>query len=211
MKLYYPYIAYFSELTVIIPIIASIILWKKLDAPLKLLFLYSCTGALFSGIELILALMRIRNTMVFHIYTIAEFLILVFIYKLLNKGRTFAWILNAELYGFLLAWPVLKFTLESFSKYDNYSATFSGVLLMVASLYTLGGVQKDSETTLLHTSRFWITAGIMIQVTGQILVLATSNGLVQIPVDQFFFVWTFHWVITIIVNMLFTGAILCRR
>lgn len=157
----------------ILPIFPALILgsrYKKLSAPLKLLFFYLlATIALFS-LSNYLADKLINNLFIYHFYTILNFIVVTFFlnesFELFKKK----WYLFVFLGG-IIACIFNTLIFESVKQFDSNAVIFTNLLLVSLSIWSL--IKCLISQNLLENLKYhdlFITFGIFVYAASSIIV-----------------------------------------
>jgi len=194
--------AYLALFLYIILLIIGLIRFKSLSKELKL-FLFFIIFIILTDLTLFfLAAKRINNLWLIHFYTLFEFIILSFLFSYWQKTKYVIYGLRFSIFIFALIWIVAKIVLENFSRFDNFTASFSSIILMCFAIITLINLIKEPTFNILREPKFWVSSGILIYFGGNFFSFALSTVIT---------VWSLHDVINIIANLFYAGGFLSSR
>ena len=152
-------------------------------------------------IEWVLASYNIQNLWMSHINTLIEFVLIMLMYFFWMKRTRNRSILSICFIVFGICWIVSKFTFESLSSLDGWTAPLSKVLQIVFSALLLLDVVKESNIAWINDPRIWVAAGIIIYSAGSLFIFALFNTMLQISPDRLKFVWSLNWILIIVSNL----------
>lgn len=184
---------FFTLLGGIIPIAIGLIKYKMLT-PVKLLIwtLMICSVAL-NIIQLILGAYHIRSLFIGHIYTLIEFVFIVYIYKtMLNKlipNAVFTIILIAFVFFSLLN----AFFIQGWQANNSYQRTIESVLVVgFALLYFYNTTRELKVKQIERESMFWLSVGVLLYFSGALFIFIFSNYLLHYSRSLALTFWVAH-------------------
>src|SRR5713101_8186167 len=118
------------------------------EAPL--FFLFVVLGFVVEGTTFVLAVRRINNLWILHIYSLLEYIILILVFAGWQKEKGRPW-LPRLLYGsiaiYSLLWILAKIEFESFAVVDQYTHSLSGLVFVAVALLTLIDMVRSDPST----------------------------------------------------------------
>jgi hypothetical protein len=162
-------------------------------------------------IEWILASQSINTLWAAHISTIVEFVIVLIIFSFWMRHDLSRLVSFGCLIGFIIFWIISKLLFEPFSQFDGWTAAVSKIIQITFSSILFVEVIKDSDIDWTKDPRFWVAAGIIIYSAGSLFLFALFNKMLLISPDRLKFVWSLNWIFSIISNLLFARAFLCKK
>ena len=183
----------------IVAFVLLLIMYKRHDKSLRILFYYFGISIIFTGIESLFADRCINNLFLFHIFTLIEALILGFVYYEWIDDKTIKKWYKITLAIFSVIWFISKFTFENVWEFDNYTATLGvGILSIIILINIYKWLQQDTIPKF-FSPQILISLGLLFQFTGSFFVFAFSNVLT---------VWTIYSIISIISRIIISAGIL---
>jgi hypothetical protein len=184
--------------------------YRSLPHSLRILewFLVVTLGVVVMGV--VLSLFHVHNLWLSHLYTLIELMFIVLLYSSWIKQKQTRSVLLVSLLVFFVFWIVSKFTFEPFSIDDGWTATFSKVLQIIFSALLLVEVVRENEIVWMNDMRLWVVTGIVVYASGTLFLFAFFNRMLQISPDRLKIIWSLNWILTIITNLLFARAFLCK-
>ena len=185
--------------------------YRSLPQPLRLLEYLLVFAFIMTIIEWILASQSINTLWAAHISTIVEFVIVLIIFSFWMRHDLSRLVSFGCLIGFIIFWIISKLLFEPFSQFDGWTAAVSKIIQITFSSIMLVEVIKDSDLDWSKDPRFWVAAGIIIYSAGSLFLFALFNKMLLISPDRLKFVWSLNWIFSIISNLLFARAFLCKK
>jgi len=201
------------EIAVYIPVLPALLaalVWRSLwGAPRKFaiclwaIALFSVSGEVWKMFG------HDNNLPFFHTYILVEFLLLLLVYKqLLSTARkSFIWLTIGS--AFALIWLLNVFFGEGFWEYPNYIHALEAILLIVfAVLWFLKILREKVEKKPAHTFGFWLSTGILMYYTCNLLLFFSSSFVGRQSPAVFDAVWGVHAILVILLHLTYSIAIL---
>lgn len=192
MTPYRQVIEFLSDISVVctfLPLVSTLFCFKRVTRqyyPLILLFI-------ISGLtETLVAIMRVKginNFFIFHVYTIIEFILIVFFYRNVYLGLIKQiWLIVLIL--IFLTTAYLDFRVNGLRATDNISSSTSSIFLIILSLFSLYQLIKDTSTkNITEKPIFWISSGVLCYFAGNLLVFLFSNYILEHLPGKLTIVW----------------------
>jgi hypothetical protein len=205
-----PTLAFISALTYLIPPLAGIWRFKRLDRPMKMFFLL-CVWSLIDVItEYILSVKHINNYFLINYYFLLDslFLSVVYSYSIEDKRTKRIILILAML--FIVIWVVDKLMFAVPGQMNNEMAVTSRLFIIIASILIVVAVMKKTDSLLIDRPIFWVSTGSVLYSTGVLLIFGLSNELSKMGIFYFYVAWHINWSLAIVANLMFTRGFLCR-
>jgi len=199
------FLYYLALVSALIPFIIGLILYKNLSTVMKFVLLLFGVGLIIDalGYYLYFFTQFSSNIWLYHIYTLLECGLLLFVFSHWQKNIKLERIFHLSIPGFAVLWIGAKFFFEDFNQPDNYTASLECLLLVGVSFRTLYVVNKEQVKTIFQEPRLWISAAVLIYFSANLVTFALGNIIVN---------WGFHHAtVNIIANLLYAGGFLCLR
>ncbi len=200
-------LAIFSAL---LPMIVGMMRMKTQSKDLRFFFYLMCLASLDALLQFILAKNNINNHWVIHGYNLFEVPAMVWIYSMWFKSERVKSIYVVIGVFFILFWFVSKMTFESMLQPSTYVGPTSRVILTIVSIHALYEVSKDMEMPLLQNHRFWIASGTILYMSGAVMFLALQGLFMELSADVILRIFHIYWVFIIFINLVYSGAFLCK-
>lgn len=146
-----------------------------------------------------------------HLYTLFEYSFLVFMFSFWPQNNEYRKNLRLSILLFTTIWITAKLFVEDLSQFDNYTTSLESVLILIFSGHLLYALQKENIQYLFREPRFWISCGIFIYFSGNLLMFSLFNIMGAASLGDLIFYWPIiHSSMNIVENLCFTGAFLCH-
>ena len=201
-----PVIVLLDILSGVLPLIAGLLLWKKLSRPMRLLVILLIYGLLNSVVLVVLALQNINNIFLLHLYTLASYLLiaLLFSYWLSRLPSKLVRLSIPAFFSLYIILILLGY--EDLTLPNVHSRSIRSILIAGITLYTLYFSLRDHiDYPVYQDERFWISIGTFISYSGTALVYAA------IPVHITKALWLIHSFLAIMGNFFYLIGYLCLR
>ena len=212
LEVKFPAIAYIDVASSVLPLGAALYGWRWL-ARERLVFFFFTTIALITELATLwMALRGITNLWVLQFYNLSELLLMLVVFSAWQKRkalRTSYWWAGAF---FAVFWVAAKWAgLESFSRPAHYTHTVSSAILVVIATLTLLDVIRGEDVELLRDMRFWVASGALLYFAGNIMLFLLSGRIAILGINDAMTVYSIHWIIDSVANVLYAGAFLCMK
>jgi len=186
----------------IFPIAAGILVYKYLN-DFKIFFYFLITCFAFSLIEVILSFIIDNNMFMLHIFTVYEYLLIVYILLVWQDRKQVIIPYLILTIPYLLFWTVSKLLIENPSNFDNISSSLSCGIITILSAYTLLKLIKEGDESR-NNAIFWFVSGFLLYYSGNLVLFALSKTIIN---DT----WILNAYLSIIVYLIYTGGFLKLR
>ena len=207
----FDWLSFFSSSSAAIPLIVALVLWRRLDNPMRILagmFLAACL------IELgcwYLAFNHTSNLWLGHIWTAVEYTCLILIFAYWQKRRTVQRLLRLSVPVFYAILILNKIFLESFDELDSVSRPICSVVIICVAAFAFQRLIIEPGESLVRDPRFWVCCATLIYHAGTLTLFTLGRGMMEENMANFDAIYTVHSVINILTNLLYAGGFLCRR
>lgn len=163
---------------------------------------------LFSIISEIVGRCFGNNIPLYHLYTIAEFFFLCYLFRrLLKRLPTIVRLLPVLLFLGVGIWGVLA---DPFAFPDRLRSVESLILIGCALLFFYHSLRSLDVDRIERTFMFWVSVAVLLYFTGNLLLYIFSNYIATASDRVYFTVWTIHTLFNILLYLLYGVALLCR-
>lgn len=194
---------YISTISVLIPLLASIYRYKRLNTELKLLSWLFIFASIVELINFISVRNHISNFWIVNIYSLIEgFVIFYIISKWINVQN----MLKVTLILFViycLYWLYTTFFISSIFDFNSKEKTVKGLMLIFLSGYLLIRLSIDEKIVLYKDYRFWISCDVMIYFSITLIVFSTATVFLEDNHRAAYYSWMIHSIINTISNLIF--------
>ena len=205
-----PALAHISTLTYLIPLLAGIWQFKRLDRPMKMFFLLCVLSLIEVTAEYILSVKHINNSFLINYYFLIDslFLSVVYLYSIEDKRTKRIILILAIL--FIVIWVLDSLIFAVPGQMNNEMAVTSRIFIIVASIVIVLAVMKKTDSLLIDNPIFWVSTGYVLYSAGVLFVFGLSNELLKIGMLYFAVAWHINWSLAIVANLMFTRSFYCR-
>lgn len=207
-QIFFDIINYISALSVVIPLVCSIIKFKTLNTELRVLFLYIILSAFAEGLGFIFIKNNIQTYLVNNLFTIVECSLLTYIYFKkfeLKSTRTFVVFFNSVF--LVLAFYILVIR-EKYSMQDSVLSTYEAAFLIALSGGYIIKVMREINISRLKEVHFtWINVGILIYFSMAILLFLFYSYIEKRGLKTYNNLYSLHWLTNIGYNVLLATGI----
>ncbi len=202
------YMGVIVPLAIVLPLTAAVVQYKGLPEACKILTWYLLMAGVTNLIAKMLAMQRINNLPVLHIYTLVEFAILSMFYRSVFKGSEVRkWILPV-LSLFFCFCVVSAIFFQTIFIYNSYSRSVSAIIMMIYSIaYFKNALDRDDLPSMDFSPLLWINAALLVYFGGAVFLFASSN-LIQSNLVMNIIFWNIHASLVLIMYILFTIGLL---
>lgn len=208
--LYVPALAIASMVSNLLPVVVGVFFRKRLSRGSKLYLALLIFYIPVLILQFTLLIERINNTWILHFYTLIECWVVLSMYSVESSSETLKNLVKWLVYFYSAIWLIAKFTVESFTLYDNYTSTLAALLMVMFAMHGLIDLQRQSGPPIFRKSQFWISTGILIYSVGTMPLFSIANVLLRRPLEEFEGFWAINWSLTILANLIYTKAFTCK-
>lgn len=206
------YLGYIVPTATLIPIIAGLVFYKRLNKPLRTILIFLSASFIFNVIGSTLAGHGINNLPGLHLYTIVE-LVTVMLYYLyaFDKGDISKWIKAA-----MLIFPVICIVNFSFFQsiytFNTYTRPLGAIIIILFTTAYMATQSNFKNRELITRSGRLVAAGFMIYFCSSLFQFIFSNIISKNASRNFkLFIWDMHGTFVLIMYLLIFWAIIYER
>ncbi len=169
-------------------------------------------GALIEEIvSLFLASNGIHNLWVSQAYDVFEYICLILMFSEWLKRSVFRSWLRWTIPVYALFWICAKLTFEPLEAATQYTHSVSAVVVSMLAAFLLVELVREDHPSLTADMRFWISVAVLTYFCGNVFLFIYFDKFAGLQLQAALSVWTLHWGLGIVTNILFTIAFLCNR
>ncbi len=192
-----------SHVPIIVSAAYAALLYKKLDLKLRRFSLFLFLSALIQITALVLALNRINNLPLLHIYVATGFLLLAFFYKTVLENFIHSGIIWTITILFLVYTILNSIFIEPFLTFNSIALTVESVLIVILSLSTymvlMNDIVKEQNPSGI-SSISWINSGLFIYYSSSLIIFYLTRSF---PRSINNYAWLLHSFFSIIMYVCF--------
>lgn len=191
-----------SGLSTLTSFIVGLFNASRMKGFLMPLLIYLAVSVIFEIYSYVNTKLGINNLYVFHIFTVVEFCLILFVYmsflKDFNQKNRYV---LALIPLFLLA-EVADLKINGPNNMDNFASSIESIILIFIALMSFFIIiRKMIYDNILNTPFFWINTGILLYFSGNLLFFVFSNYLHANETSNNFAMWGIHSVMNILYNV----------
>lgn len=193
----------------ILPALLSLVKWKQLNESQRWFcgLLWFIIVVSFTGRWWALVVMK-NNLPFFYIYILGEFLFFLQIFRLWfgQSIKDRVWIRLGVLFS--IVWTINVFTGEGWWAFPDYIRALESILLITIVIIWFQKMLR--EKVILHpykTFEFWISAGLLIFLSGNFLLFVFSKLILNAGKEVFLAIWKVNAILNILLYGMYTIAL----
>ncbi|NIU00146.1 MAG: hypothetical protein GWN01_04160 [Nitrosopumilaceae archaeon] len=202
--------AWLSMFSAFLLMFIGILRYKYLPQEIRLLLLFFIIVVANESFTTYMTFKEKNTYWIFHIYTLIEYSLLILVLSYWQKNKVLRQSLLWSILFYGMIWLVAKISIEKVTHFDNITAAISHIILVGVATYTFYTMSKENFRNLFRDPRFWISSGIIIYYTGNLLWLIFGNVMLSWPLTYLTIAWYLHWSINILANVFYAGGFLCQ-
>lgn len=196
-----------SAFSVIIPLIFALLFFARLTKVQRKLTLLLLVVLIVEITTNVMWYHEMNNLLIYHVYTVVEFLLFLNIFKeVLSKLITLLGVVLLGT-GFSLFSVIISLFYQRIYEFNSIAITVlsvSMILIALASFYSL--LKEHSYSKVERNPIFWISAGILIYFSGNLILFYINNAL-NLTLEESYIIWGMHAVVNIVLILFYTRAI----
>jgi hypothetical protein len=201
-----------SSFSIVIPLLVGIITYKRNKAEQHVLFWYIALATITEFVSVSLAGKGKNNLPVFHLFTVLEFIFLVYFYKL-ALGRINTKLRIYTLIGVFIGLAVINaMFLEDIYSFNTNLRTLESLVLILLSVYFLFNLTAKSEVLYITDyPNFVASAAILFYFSGSLFLFASSRIFLKNWLGFYPAIWSIHAFFNIGFNLLLAKTLWNRQ
>lgn len=205
-----PIFAHFAAASYLIPAVAIIKYRRQLNRPMKVFALFMFYSMLHIASEFILGRFGIHNQFLLNIFRLVFLQSILYLYALWTDQKTVKNLFHFTGLAYLLFWCVDVAFNPFPAEFSEGISVAANIIMMIASIIVLNAANKHSHRRVTEHSVFWIASGIILYAAGTTAVSLMSNAILAMGMEYFNALWHINWGFTILTNLFFARAFLCK-
>jgi hypothetical protein len=188
----------YSNAIVFLPLLIAAINFKNYAKELKLIFYYLVLATVTQMLSFAFWKQSINNFPILHVYTIVEYLLLLWFYSVALKK----FIPKYVFITLSIAFPVFSVLdsvyVESIYAFNTYGRSLEALIFIFLSIsWFVKIVGEDEETRHFGKAINYINSGFLVYFAGSIAMFAYSSYVAQMSETHRVNVWTIHTVLAV--------------
>lgn len=190
---------------VALPATVVIFRFRQLHSAMKIMALYVFLGGVIQISSSYLSAQKHNNLWLLHIYTPLEFGCIIWFYSNVLQGflkrNVFVW----GGLGFALLSALNSAFLQDIESFNTYARSLEGILVIVLCLIWCYRTLSEMKIKRLEQDPvFWVNTGFLLYFSGNVLLFAFSNYIVNINRTLNLYIWAFHALFSILLYFFIT-------
>lgn len=197
-----------SLLIIGVPFIMALFKFKKLNSVQRLLMYLISVIVLVEIISLFLWHKEINNLVMYHIYTVIEFIMISMIYTKVLTSLFPKYVFKILTFLFIIfAFLNVQF-FQNIYTFNSNTITVSGIIIIIFSLsYFYALLQEIKYSALENNPMFWINSGFLIYFSTNLILFFINNSMFKASTEATYLVWGLHAIINIVLTLFYTIAL----
>jgi hypothetical protein len=195
-------------LTTIFPVVAGLSRIGRLTRPMRLFLILVSIGAAVEYGSFVMGKFHIHNLWLLQLYHLIDFVLILTLFRrwLIDEGKRT--VVRWAGIVFVSLWVVAKFTIEPLTAADQYTYAASSLIILPIALVLLFEIAGDDTRDFVKESRFWVISGFLLYFAGNFILFSVFQWATSLALLDFLTVWTVHWSLNVVVNVIFTMSFL---
>lgn len=161
-------------------------LYRKLPVEFRILTIQLSLMAFVETTLKILGLQGIRTIFLIHIFLPIDTFLLVYVFYIYFRNKSFAWLLPYLGFGFVLLSVLNSLFVQPIHTFNSYALYLKALMMIILSLTYFYQVFTELKVEKLwEEGMFWFCTGLMIYHAGTMLMYLSSNYLLQVAPKSF--------------------------
>lgn len=201
----------YSPLAVLLPLVAALLRFKKFGPELRVLTYHLVMVTIMSAVSATMWFMHKNNLPLLHIYTILEFGMIAWFYKVVLRGwvsdRLFAVLIPL----FIVLALLNSLFLQEWHRFNTYPRSLESILVIAFTITCYHRMLSEMKIRRMERSPlFWINTGFLFYFSGALFLFSLSNYIMPLGYRLNILIWTVHAFFSILLYVfLFIG--LCNH
>jgi hypothetical protein len=201
-----------SPLSVIVPLTAALISWRRHDRPLRILGVLFIIAAAVELASISIAYNGKNNHWLLNLWTPVEFSLTILVFACWQKSASVRRVLYWSIPAFIALLVIIKIFVERSGEMDSMSRSISSLLIIGVAAFTFQRlIIEPGDALLRRDPRFWVSSAALIYYAGTLTVVTLGKAFMAEDPKTYNTLYTIHSVINIFTNLLFAGGFLCRK
>lgn len=194
-----------ASLFILLPVVVALYQYKRLGEAMKTMAWYVFLGGAIQLYSSLLNDQKDNNLWLLHLYTPLEFACIAWFFSTVLKGffpkKVFLWLAI----GFTLLSCLNSAFLQDTKTFNTYARSLEGLLVITMCLFWCYKTLLEMKIQRLEEDPvFWVNTGFLLYFSGNVLLFAFSNYILNINSDLNLYIWAFHALFSILLYFLIT-------
>jgi hypothetical protein len=208
MLFHTPYLTFVGAFFSAVVVFVGLLRFDLLRREMKVLLAYFFFVLLVNLLSLFFSVKVESNLWLYHFITLIEFTVFVLVFSSWLDSQSSKYAVRLLIPLFCCVWFALKLSIEDLRYFDNFSSSLKGLLLVGIASYVLFALFKGDWEKPGRDFRFWVLFAVLIYHTVDVMFASVSNVALSISQPEIAGLWSVHWFIGIVANVLYVIAFL---
>lgn len=208
MLFHIPYLAYLGVISAALVVIVGIVRFPRLPTEMRILLAFFIFFLFVNIFSLLFSLKAGNNLWFYHLSTLIEFCAFVAVLSFWQPTKKSRLVLRLLAVVFFAFWLLAKLYVEDFRHFDSFTSSFRSALLVMVALYVVSSLFQHDWQKPARDFRFWVLSAMLIYYTADVVFIALSNLIVNLPPSDVLRLWSIHWLFGILANALYLVSFL---
>jgi len=205
----FPVIGYVASSSYLIPAIAGMVRFNRLNNAMKVFLLFCCFGCIDIGEEIVLSHKHMNSAFLANYFILGESAFIFTVYFFSIGSKRIKQMISTLAVLFLCIWIADKIYFEVPDQINNEMAIASRIFIIVISVFMIHTMVKRVDHPLTDEPIFWVSTSTLIYSTGVFLIIGLGNELLKIGLSYFIAAWYINWSLIIVSNIMYTKGFFC--
>ena len=205
-----PVIALVAVFSFVIPAIAGLIRYKRLNTAMKIFSIFCVYSGLLELTELVLAFRHVNNTFLSKYHVVVESVFMCVVYIFAVGVKRIKRIMSLLTLLFLCIWTVDRIYFDIPGRVNSEMAIASRILIILISVLTIHTISRHIDRPFIDEPIFWVSSGTLIYSAGVALIIGFVNDFIKMGLSYYISAWNINWSLEILCNFMFTKGFFCE-
>jgi len=188
----------YSNLVILVPLLIAAVNFKNYTTDLKIIFYYLALATVTQAVSFAFWKQSINNFPILHLYTIVEYLLLLWFYAVILKKFIPNYIFIVLSIAFTIFLVLNSVFIENIYEFNTYGRSLEALIFIFLSIsWFVKIVAEDEETRLMGKAINYINSGFLVYFAGSIAMFSYSSYVAQMSEVHRVNVWTIHTVLAV--------------
>jgi len=188
-----------------IPVLIAFLRYRQLGASMKAMACYVFLGGVIQASSSYLNGLGHNNLWLLHLYTPLEFACIAWFYSIVLSGFVKKVLFLWFGLGFAMLSGLNTAFLQAPDTFNTYARSLEGILVIVLCLVWCYRTLSEMKIKRLEQDPvFWVNTGFLLYFSGNVLLFAFSNYIININRALNLYIWAFHALFSILLYFFIT-------
>ncbi len=202
-----------APITILLPFFWGISKYRQLKPSAKVVWLYLAVSTVVNLTATIVARVYHQNNLpLLHIFTVAEFFILLLYYQRLLFSGTVPVLFRIMPFIFFLLCIINAVFFQNVYTHNSYAHSLEALVVMLLAVNYFARLAAAAEPQVTKLPDFWFNTGFFLYFSGSFILFVFSNFILRISKQQYLVLWDMHAAFVLLMYLLFTiGFTRCKK